>query len=286
MNTETRQNDLGEFLRARRAELDPTQIGLPAAVGRARRVPGLRREEVALLAGISADYYARLEQGRLYPSKAALAAIARTLRLHEDDLNYLFRLARLGRTRPDDHLRQQVGPQTQRLLDSLHLAPAIVIGRYMDVLAWNPLGAAIYTDFSAIPIEQRNLIRLSFLEPGMRRLYSDWESSGRNCVAFLRMDTSRYPDDPRLAALIGELSMRDEDFRRWWATHLVSSPTFGSKTFLHPVAGRITLDWQLLSCAEDPDQSVLIMTAVAGSKAYEALKNLEASASEPQTAGK
>ncbi|MHC8343386.1 helix-turn-helix domain-containing protein [Pseudomonas sp. RT6P73] len=276
MNTETRQNDLGEFLRARRAELDPAQVGLPAAVGRARRVPGLRREEVALLAGISVDYYTRLEQGRLYPSKAALAAVARSMRLQEDDLNYLYRLARLGRTHHDEHPRQQVGPQTQRLLDSLHLAPAIVIGRYMDVLAWNPLAAAIYIDFSTVPIEQRNLIRLSFLDPRFRRLYADWENNGRNCVAFLRMDTARYPDDPRLASLIGELSMRDEDFRRWWATHLVASPTFGSKTFLHPEVGRIVLDWQMLACAEDPDQAIFVMTASPGSEAWNVLKGLAA----------
>ncbi|WP_218277864.1 helix-turn-helix domain-containing protein [Pseudomonas sp. HMWF021] len=114
MNTQTSPNDLGEFLRARRSELDPTQVGLPADAGRARRVAGLRREEVAMLAGISVDYYTRLEQGRLSPSKSALAAVARSLRLREDDLDYLYRLARLGRTPVDQHRRQTVGPQTHR----------------------------------------------------------------------------------------------------------------------------------------------------------------------------
>lgn len=273
MNTESRKNDLGEFLKARRAELDPAQVGL-LAVGRARRVPGLRREEVALLAGISADYYTRLEQGRLYPSKSALAAIARSLQLNEDDLNYLYRLARLGKTNRNGYERQQVGPQTRRLLDSLQLVPAIVIGRYMDVLAWNPLGALLFMDFSTVPIEQRNLLWLSFLEPRIRNLYADWESSGRNCVSFLRMDTARYMDDPRITSLIGELSLRDEDFRRWWATHLVASPTFGSKTLLHPVVGKITLEWQMLSCGEDTEQAILVMTA-AGSEAHALLKVLD-----------
>lgn len=276
MNTDIGKNDLGEFLRARRAELEPIQVGLPAAVGRPRRVPGLRREEVALLAGISVDYYTRLEQGRLSPSKSALAAVARSLRLQEDDSNYLYRLARLGRTVPDEQRRQQVGPQTRRLLDSLQGVPAVVIGRYMDVLAWNPLAAALYTDFSTVPIEQRNLIRLSFLDPGFRGLYADWESNGRSCVAFLRMDTARHPDDPRLASLIGELSMRDADFRRWWATHLVASPTCGSKTFLHAEVGRMTLDWQMLSCTEEVEQFLLVYTAEPDSEAWQRLKGLEA----------
>jgi len=278
MNTHTSPNDLGEFLRARRSELDPTQVGLPADAGRARRVAGLRREEVAMLAGISVDYYTRLEQGRLSPSKSALAAVARSLRLREDDLDYLYRLARLGRTPVDQHRRQTVGPQTQRLLDSLQGIPALVIGRYMDVLAWNPLAAALYVDFAEIPIEQRNLIRLSFLDPRFRSLYVDWENNGRNCVAFLRMDTARFPDDPRLASLIGELSLRDEDFRRWWATHLVASPTCGSKTFLHPQVGKLSLDWQIVSCAESPDQALIVMTAAPGSEASEALKILTAAA--------
>ncbi|MFJ2479240.1 helix-turn-helix domain-containing protein [Pseudomonas sp. NPDC087598] len=278
MTIEKSPNDLGEFLRARRSELDPTQVGLPADTGRARRVAGLRREEVAMLAGISVDYYTRLEQGRLSPSKSALAAVARSLRLQEDDLDYLYRLARLGRTTVDLHRRQTVGAQTQRLLDSLRDIPVMVIGRYMDVLAWNPMATALYVDFSEIPIEQRNLIRLSFLDPRFRSLYVDWENNGRNCVAFLRMDTARFPDDPRLASLIGELSLRDEDFRRWWATHLVASPTCGSKTFQHPQVGKLSLDWQMLSCTESPDQAIIVMTAAPGSEASESLKKLTVAA--------
>ncbi|UQV43211.1 helix-turn-helix domain-containing protein [Janthinobacterium lividum] len=266
-------NDLGEFLRARRAELRPADAGLPE-FGQARRVPGLRREEVAQMAAISTDYYTRLEQGRLHASRPVLAALARALRLDEAQEDYLYRLAHQGGALTRRRPPQRVGERTRRLLDCLCDAPALVLGRYMDVLAWNALGAALYLDFAAVPVAQRNLIRLSFLDPRVRGLYVDWEAIGRDCVSFLRMEAARFPDDPSLAALIGELSVHDADFRRWWAFHQVASANVGSKAYRHPLVGELTLDWQMLNCGEDLEQRIVVMTAPPGSAALAALRRL------------
>ena len=267
------ENALGEFLRSRRAELGPREVGLPEG-GHARRVPGLRREEVAQLAGISIDYYNRLEQGRLNPSRPVLAAIARSLRLNEDQLSYLQQLVHQGAGRRSRRAAQTVGPQTLRLLDNLQHSATLVLGRYVDILAWNPLAAALYCDFAALPLERRNFILLSFLEPEVRDRYADWDTTGRLCVAYLRMDAARFPGDDRLNSLIGELSVQDEDFRRWWAAHQVALPTFGEKRFRHPKAGTLMLDWQMLGCAEDREQSLFVLGAAAGSDALAALLRL------------
>lgn len=263
-------NALGDFLRARRAELRPADAGLPQGPN-ARRVPGLRREEVAQLAGISTDYYNRLEQGRLAPSRPVLAAIGRSLRLDGDQMAYLQRLVQAGPGRMRRRPVQTVGPQTARLLGMLNQVAAVVVGRYMDVLAWNPVAAALLGDFGRLPPEQRNFIRMAFLDPELRARYLDWESAGRECVAYLRMDVARYPDDTRLNALVGELSVQDPAFRAWWASHQVAVPTCGQKRLRHPEAGLLTLDWQMLGCAEDPEQSLYVMSAPAGGREAQVL---------------
>ncbi|WP_155386163.1 helix-turn-helix domain-containing protein [Catellatospora paridis] len=273
MDNEEAGNEFGRFLRARRAELTPDDVGL-TTYGGPRRVTGLRREEVAQLAAISTDYYTRLEQGRVGPSEAVLTTLARALRLDEDQQAYLRQVARPGGARPARRTAQRVRPQTRLLLDNLVDTPALVLGRHLDVLAWNPLAAALITDFGALPPEHRNYIRLAFLDPQVRSGFADWESVAHNCVAFLRMNAARHPDDPRLATLVGELSLRDPDFRRWWSSHQVAGRMFGTKTFQHPIAGRITLDWQMFASAEDPDQMLMILTAPRDTPAHQALRFL------------
>lgn len=248
-------------------------MGLPES-GALRRVPGLRREEVAQLTAISTVYYTRLEQGRIEASTPVLIALTRALRLDEDQRDYMLELAGKENARPRRHAAQKVRPPLRRLLDSLTDTPALVLGRRMDILAWNPLAAALMMDFSQIPEEQRNAVRLVFTDPTFRELYVDWESAARTTVAFLRMEAADNPDDPRMTALVEDLSEQDPQFREWWAAHHVAHHAMGTKTFRHPVAGDLTLDWETLACPTDPDQQLVILTAMPGSPSHEGLRFL------------
>lgn len=157
-------------------------------------------------------------------------------------------------------MRQRIQPILVRLLDDLPSTPALVLGRRMDVLAWNPLAAALITDFGRIPEKHRNYLRLVFTDPAMRALYADWETVARTCVAQLRMEAAHRPDDPQLTALVGELSIHDTQFRRWWAAHHVAARRVGTKTLHHPLVGDLHLDWDTLTCAADPDQQLITWT--------------------------
>ncbi|WP_435278790.1 helix-turn-helix domain-containing protein, partial [Rhodococcus yananensis] len=227
MARDTKKNELGTFLKARRAELTPREAGLGDGAG-PRRVAGLRREEVAHLASISTDYYTRIEQGRIQVSAPVLGTLADVLRLDDDQRRYLFSLAGKPSTRTPRQSTQRVKPQLQRLLDDLGATPAIVMGRRMDVLAWNRLAAAMITDFGQVPAKHRNYVRILFTDPAMRTLYKDWESVAKTAVAQLRMEAAKYPDDPRLASLVGELSVTDAQFSAWWAARNVASLSTGS----------------------------------------------------------
>lgn len=284
MTRDAHLNELGEFLKARRAELTPRSVGLPDS-GTPRRVPGLRREEVAQLVAISTDYYTRVEQCRIQASAPVLAAIARVPHLDDEQREYLFELAGKENVRPRRRAVQKVQPQLRRLLDDLTATPAIVLGRRMDILAWNPLAAALVTDFAGIPEKRRNYIRLLFTDPAMRALYPDWETVARTCVTQLRMEAARHPDDPRLTALVGELSVQDADFRQWWAAHQVATRSVGTKALNHPVAGELTLEWDTLTCTTDPDQQLVIWTAEPGTPSHEGLRFLAswAAAGRPRT---
>ncbi|MET8811648.1 helix-turn-helix transcriptional regulator [Streptomyces sp. NPDC004549] len=273
MSRDVNRSELGQFLKARRAELSLTALGLPETET-LRRVPGLRREEVAQLASISVQYYTRLEQGRLQASAPVLAALAEALRLNDDQRDYLFELAGKENARPRSQKGQKIRPPLQILLDTLSDIPALLLGRRMDILAWNPLAAALLTDFSQIPQEQRNYVRLVFTDPTVRSRYADWETIAEDCVAFLRMEAARNPDDPRLTALVGELSVQDAHFRRWWADHQVAHRAFGSKQMYHPMVGELTLDWETLSSAADSDQQLTVWTAEPGTPSYERLRFL------------
>jgi transcriptional regulator with XRE-family HTH domain len=237
-------------------------------------VPGLRREEVAQLAGVSVDYYIRLERGRsLNVSEAVLDAVARALSLNDTERDHLFTLARPDRTRrplPP----QRVRPGLHRVLESLTDTPAMVLGRRLDVLAGNRLARALFTDFDALPPRDRNMARYLFLDEGARELYVDWELAGRTTVAALHLYAGRYPQDPQLAELVGELSMRDKDFRRWWAGHDVFRHVYGTKRMHHPVVGELTLDYEALWVNDDREQSLGLHTAEPGSPSWQALRLL------------
>ncbi|MGW3634714.1 helix-turn-helix domain-containing protein [Streptomyces sp. NPDC005122] len=266
-------SEFGAFLKARRAELSPAQVGL-ADDGTLRRVPGLRRDEVARLAAMSTDYYTRIEQGRVRASATVLASLVRALRLDNPQQAYLYELA--GRTPAPRrrHRAQQVRPPVQRMLDALGHLPALVLGRYNDILAWNTAAAALYQDFGKLPPRERNYTRLLFLDPAMRDLFVDWEDAGRLSAALLRMETAGNPDDPRLAALVGELSVRSPEFREWWNGRIVSDTTAGPKRYRHPLIGSLTLDCDTWTSPGDPDMMFMILTAEPGSPEDHALRIL------------
>jgi transcriptional regulator with XRE-family HTH domain len=272
-------SELGAFLKARRMELSPAQIGLPDSASR-RRVEGLRREEVALLASISPDYYTRLEQGRRQASEPVLDTLARVLRLDADERAYMFELSGKDAARPRRRITQKVQPQLQRLLDDLPTTPAVVLGRRTDILAWNPMAAALFTDFAQIPERKRNFVRLVFCEPAIRGLYPDWDWVAQTSLAQLRMEAARDPKDPRLAELVGELSLQDPDFRRWWGAHHVADQGTGTKVLEHPIAGQLTLDWSFLACTDDPDQQLITLTAEPGTPSHDGLRILASRAAQ------
>jgi transcriptional regulator with XRE-family HTH domain len=269
---------LAEFLRASRARVQPADVGL-GDDHRARRVPGLRREELAQLANVSVDYVVRLEQGRAGGvSRSVLEALADALSLDDAGRDYLLTL---GGPAPTRRPRRAAGPAAQtvsaptlRLLDSLTESPAMVLGRFSTVLAWNPLAAALITDFAAIPVEQRSMVRLAFLHPAFRGLYGEWERVAQDCVASLRMEAARDPDNELLAAIVGELSIKDADFRRWWGDHRVRGSESRRKRYVHPVAGPMTLDVQRFAVLAQPEQMLVVYSAEPGSESEAALRFL------------
>ncbi|MFG3309436.1 helix-turn-helix transcriptional regulator [Streptomyces wuyuanensis] len=255
--TKDARQRLAAFLRARRSEVSPSQVGLPEG---ARRVPGLRREEVAHRAGISVDYYTRLEQGRLpAPSGGVLDSLAHALLLGPDERDYLRKLADLAPARRRPSRSQPVPEAVQALLPDLGSTPAFVLGRFMNVLAWNPLAAELLIDFAQVAEARRNYLRLIFLDPRVRERLPDWDQAAGECVAYLRMDAARYPNDSRLEALLAELGDGSREFHHWWTTHQVASKAFGIKRVRHPEAGDIRLHWQVLNIAQDPDQCLVVL---------------------------
>ncbi|MFE3187593.1 helix-turn-helix domain-containing protein [Nocardia sp. NPDC059240] len=265
-------SELGEFLKAKRAAVAPEDVGLPA-VGNPRRVPGLRREEVALLASVSVDHYTRLEQGRVSAaSENLLSGIAQALRLSREEHEYLRMLvqARPRRGRAGD---AEVAAPLRDLLASL-TTPALVLGPRTDILAWNAEAVALFFDFAEIPPPQRALVRMVFLEPRFRGLFVNWSQVAAEAVDRLRVVAARTPGDPRLNQLVGELSVHDSDFRRWWAGHGVRTLAGGRKHLNHPVVGELELDWQVLQVLTAQDQTLVTYTAPAGSPSHEAVRIL------------
>jgi transcriptional regulator with XRE-family HTH domain len=269
------RQELADFLRSRRERITPADVGLPA--GPRRRTPGLRREEVAQLAYISTEYYARLEQARApRPSLEVLAQIARALRLSDAERDHLHHLAGTPPGPPPGPSREV----RQSIVDLLHRLPqaaAIVISATYEVIAWNDLAAALMEDFSALSRRDRNLVRRAFLgpHPEGRRLYgvSDGEEFALSSVQQLRAASARYPDDRELTGLVAELLDGSEEFARLWAAHDVESRPTLCKTFDHPVVGPVAVNCDVLDIA-DRDQHVVIYTATPGSPSEEALRLL------------
>ncbi|WP_063765302.1 helix-turn-helix transcriptional regulator [Nonomuraea candida] len=267
---------LADFLAARRAAVTAAEHGLPEPAY-PRRVTGLRREEVAQLAGISTDYYTRLEQGRVRTaSRAVLNAIGRALLLTPEQQQHLFRLAYPETSEVPGETEQQVSPQTVRLLANVADTPALVLGRYLDILAWNRLGAALLGDLAAVPPAHRNYVRMVFLDEHVRALQTDWPARAREAVSSLRMAAGAFPDQPRLQELVSELCGCDDDFRTWWSQHLVTLNPFGHSTVRHPVTGPLSVDWQVLTSVDDHEQAIVLITAPPGGSDHAALRRLDA----------
>ncbi|WP_030022946.1 helix-turn-helix domain-containing protein [Streptomyces monomycini] len=274
--------ELGNFLRTRRARLQPEDVGL-ISYGARRRVPGLRREELAQLAGVSVAYYTRLEQGQSHnASDGVLDALARALRLSPDERAHLRDLARPARARRRPAVRpDRARPGTLQLLAALGEVPAVALGRRFEVLAWNPAGHALvagHLDFDSPgrPLDRPNAQRLLFLDPHTRELYPDRETETRRAVAALRMAAGQHPDDQQLAELIGELSMKSAEFSTLWSRHAVNHCSFGVKSFHHPLVGAMELDFEMLHTPDASGQGLLMFTARAGSPSEAALRLLAA----------
>lgn len=307
-----RAKEIAGFLRSRRAGITPEQSGLPFD-GRVRRVPGLRRDEVARLAGVSSEYYTRLEQGRASnPSAEVVAAVARALRLDETEREHLRDLLAAGSGagagvgahtgahieghiggggpaganagaagRPGGTSRrapapvQRVRPGLRLMLDTLDHVPAFILGRRTDVLAANRLARAVITDFDTLPATRRNLARYYLLDPQARERVGDWQHIAAETVAMLRFEAGRYPGDRQLADLVGELMLSCPEFSGWWNDHRVLRRTHGTKRYHHPVVGELQFSYESFQVPGDPEQTLCVYTVQPGSDSAQALRVLD-----------
>ncbi|WP_285248402.1 helix-turn-helix transcriptional regulator [Pseudarthrobacter sp. efr-133-R2A-89] len=273
--------EVRQFLSSRRGRITPEQAGIEPYGGR-RRVPGLRREEVARLAGVSVDYYTRLERGNLNGvSDSVLDAIAGALELDRAEHDHLYDLARAANTSGRKRAASAGGsastavrPELQFLLDTITGAPAFIGNNRLDIVAANTLGYALYSDMYRTPSRPANHSRFIFLDPRAHNFYTDWERAANTNVAILRREAGRNPHDKGIAELIGELSMRSDEFRTLWAAHNVRRHYAGTKFFQHPVVGLLELNYQVLGLEEDPGHTLTVYPATPGSASEEALKLL------------
>ncbi|MFJ6520501.1 helix-turn-helix domain-containing protein [Streptomyces filamentosus] len=271
-----RSREIADFLRGRRAAISPDLAGLPDD-GRARRVPGLRRDEVARLAGVSTEYYTRLEQGRAgHPSAEVVAALAGALRLDASEREHLadLLLPAPGTARRAPNRPQRVRPGLHLMLETLGRVPAFVLGRRTDVLASNPLARAVLTDFEALPAPRRNLARYYLLDPEARERVGDWERIAAETVAMLRLEAGRHPDDRRLADLVGELTLGCPEFSTWWNDHKVLRRTHGDKWYVHPVAGELHFSYESFQVPGDTEQTLCVYNVEPASATADALRLL------------
>ena len=277
------QRRLGEFLQTRRSQLRPEDVGV-ATYGGQRRVPGLRREELALLAGVSASYYSRLEKGQASnASPEVLDALARALRLDDAELQHLHELAAGTRRRGSGRrpAPERVGPAVRQLAAVLGDVPMLVLGRRSDVLAWNIPGHALYAghltfDGPDAPRQRPNMARLVFLDPHTRDLYADWAAKARAVVATLRMASGRHPDDPLLASLLGELTVKSPEFGAMWADHRVKAGGDAVYEMRHPLVGTMWVTQQTLRTVDE--LAVVVATTEPGSPSQAAMTLLVHSA--------
>ncbi|OXM61014.1 helix-turn-helix transcriptional regulator [Amycolatopsis vastitatis] len=269
------RDEVSAFLKSRRAKITPEQAGLP--VYGQRRVPGLRRAEVAALAGVSVEYYTRVERGNLGGvSDSVLDALAQALRLNDIERDHLYALARAANSGPARvrHRRKKavVRPSVLRLIEGLHDQPAYLRNNRMDILAANPLARALHCE--VFEVEPVNTCRFAFLDPRATRFYVDWERISRAAVGVLRVEAAKHPYDRELSNLIGELSTRSDAFRTMWGAHDVHVYTDGTKRFHHPAVGNMELVHEMLDLPGENGLSVTVYSADPGTPAADALKLL------------
>jgi len=278
-----------EFLISRRERISPAQAGLPAYGGANRRVKGLRREEVALLAGVSIDYYVRMERGNLAgASEAVLDGIATALQLDEAERAHLFDLARAAQPAPPRQRRAKTSGVTdviQQILDAITDAPAWVRNARHDMLAANRLARALYAPVLADPRRPANNARFVYLDPAAREFFADWERAADDIAAMLRSEAGSNPHDKQLIELIGELSTRSEEFRTRWAAHNVRFHRTGHKRLHHPVVGTLDLNFEAMEFPAHPGLTLLTYTAAAGTPTADSLKMLASWAATAEQAG-
>jgi transcriptional regulator with XRE-family HTH domain len=276
---EARRRQSGAFLRSRRERLTPSDVGLPA--GFRRRTPGLRREEVAFLAGVGATWYTWLEQGRdVRPSPEVLASLADALRLDAAERRHLYIL----NDRPPPETRP-VGPERvaeplRRMLESLTHQPAYVLGRRWDILAWNRAAALLFGDYAALDGDERNIMHLVFVDKAHRKLLIDWDELAPAVLAMFRADSARYAGDSDFLRLIAKLSQASAAFRKWWPRQDVLRSLAGDKRIQHPVAGRMTFEYTTFAVTGDTDMKLVVYTALESDRTVEKLDALLAEPSE------
>ncbi len=260
-----RRAALAEFLRGRREQLTAADVGIPP--GRRRRTPGLRREEVAQLAGLGVDWYARLEQAReINVSARALDGLADALRLSTEERRYLFVLGgREGDVPPPTEATPVIGHALRRILDDLRLCPAFIMGWRTDVLAWNRAASVVFGDFGALPAEERTWLRLMFTDTPVRRRFVNWERAAQDYLALYRAASARYLKDPTYARDVAELTAMSGEFRRWWSRHDVAGQFQGYCEIVHPTAGRLSFKGTTLYLHGEPNLVLSVDTAEPGS---------------------
>jgi hypothetical protein len=285
------RDDLREFLTSRRERLTPQEAGLPDFGGR-RRVKGLRREEVALLAGMSTEYYVRLERGNgAGVSEAVLDGISRALQLDEAEHAHLYHLVRAANRGAKPARRrgparsQQVGANVLQLIDAMHDLPVFVQNGRLDAVATNRLGAALFSEMFVLPQRPVNAARFTFLDPRARTFYRDWEGNARQIVALLRVEAGRSPYDRVLTDLVGELATRSDLFRTLWASHDVRVHRTGSKNVHHPVVGDLDLTFEAMDLTSEPGLQLLAFSAPPRSSSDDGLRLLAtwAATAQPDT---
>ena len=251
------RTELANFLRIRRSRLSPTEVGLPRTAR--RKTAGLRREEVAQLAGVGVTWYTWLEQGRdIRVSTQVLDSLAQTLRLTSAEKAHLFLLA--GQSSPTYPVppREHVSPFLSRFLEQMGINPAYITGRRWDVLAWNRAACQVIADFATMSVEERNIVRLLFLNEAYRHRSVNWEDIAQRVLAQLRASYSQYHDDADLSALILELQQRSPEFARWWSRHEVQERRDGRKEFLHPQVGSLTLEHSTFQMEDAPGLKLVV----------------------------
>lgn len=259
MKDHQRREELADFLRTRRARLTPAEVGLPS--GTRRRTPGLRREEVADLAGVGLTWYTWLEQAReIRASEDVLERLVCTLHLDSSERNHLFQLADQSLPAPLSPLEEAVPESLQRMIDGMEQSPAYVMGRRWDILAWNQAACDIFGDYKAMAPENRNAVWLTFTSPDHRRLHVAWECYAQSVLAKFRVNCGRCPDDPYMQEMVERLKTASPEFRLWWPRHDVRDCTGGLKTLNHPVQGRMTLEYIGFQVPPNPDLRLVVHT--------------------------